>query len=101
MRHLILSFILGCVCFISNAAIGDEFTLNGITYVIKSENTVGVSSASNDIVDCSIPEIATNNSINYTVVSIEKDAFYWSNVKNISLPNSITTIGYGAFRSSP
>lgn len=101
MKHLILSFILGCVCLISNAAIGDEFTINGITYVVKSENTVGVSSASNDVVECTIPETVTNNSIDYTVVSIEKDAFYWSNVKNVALPSTITTIGYGAFRSSP
>ena len=101
MKHLILSFILGCACLTTSAAIGDEFTLNGLTYIVKSGNTVGVSSASNDVIDCVIPQTVNNNNTDYTVVSIEKDAFYWSNIKSVSLPSTITTIGYGAFRSSP
>lgn len=101
MKYLIFSFILGCVCLTSSAAIGDEFTQNGLTYIVKTENTVGVSSVSSDVTECIVPETVTNNDIAYTVIAIEKDAFYWSNVKNITLPNTITSIGYGAFRSSP
>lgn len=83
------------------ATVGDTFTQEGLTYIIKSNNTVGIYSVSNDVTECTITSTITYNDITYNVVSIERDAFYWSNVTKVSLPNTITEIGYGAFRSSP
>ncbi|MBE6306572.1 MAG: T9SS type A sorting domain-containing protein [Bacteroidales bacterium] len=82
-------------------AIGEKFTQEGITYIVKENRTLGVTSVSNEVTNCIIPEIVTENRVDYTVVSIEEEAFYWSNVETITLPNTIIEIGYGAFRVSP
>ena len=82
------------------AEIGDEFTANGLTYIVKSATEAGVTGASNDVIDCSIPATINYCGSQFSVVSIEEDAFYWSNVQSATLPNTITSIGYGAFRSS-
>lgn len=82
-------------------AVGEKFTQNGITYIVKENKTVGISSVSNEVVECNIPETVKEQRVSYTVTSVEKDAFYWSNVTSVSLPNTVTEIGYGAFRSSP
>ena len=80
--------------------VGTEFTENGLTFIVKSETEVGVTAVSNDVTECIVPEIVTYNDWEFTVTSIERDAFYWSNVHSVVLPNSITSIAYGAFRSS-
>ncbi len=81
--------------------VGDEFVIDGLTYVIKENMTAGVKSVSSDVTECTIPATIRPGKDNYTVVSIEEDAFYWSNVTDVTLPETITEIGYGAFRSSP
>lgn len=81
--------------------VGEEFVQDGVTYVVKENRTLGITAVSNDVTECNIPESITVDRIVYTVVAIEKDAFYWSNVTNVTLPATVTTIGYGAFRSSP
>lgn len=83
------------------AEIGDEFTENGLTYIVKSATEVGVTGVSNDVTECVVPNKVTYCGSHFNVVSIERDAFYWSNVTSVSLPSTLTTIGYGAFRSSP
>ena len=82
------------------AEIGDEFTENGLTYIVKSATEVGVVGVSNDVNECVVPEAVTYCGSRFNVVSIERDAFYWSNVTNVTLPSTLTTIAYGAFRSS-
>ena len=82
------------------AEIGDEFTENGLTYIVKSATEVGVTGVSNDVTECVVPEKTSYCGSHFNVVSIERDAFYWSNVTSVSLPSTLTTIGYGAFRSS-
>ena len=86
---------------IKQAVVGDEFTQNGLTYIVKSATEVGVSSVSSEVTECTVPSTVSYCGSNLTVVSIERDAFYWSNVKSVNLPNTLETIDYGAFRSSP
>lgn len=101
MKQLIISAILFLSGITAYAAVGDTFTQEGLTYVIKSNNTVGIYSVSNDVTECTITPTIIYKDITYNVTSIERDAFYWSNVTKVTLPNTITEIGYGAFRSSP
>ena len=81
--------------------VGETFVQDGVTYIVKENKTVGVYSVSNEVVNCTIPAKVKEQRVDYTVVSIEEDAFYWSNVESVSLPATITEIGYGAFRVSP
>ncbi len=81
--------------------VGDEFVIDGLTYVIKENMTAGVKTVLSEVTECIIPATIRLGNDNYTVASIEEDAFYWSNVTNVTLPETITEIGYGAFRSSP
>ena len=86
---------------IKTPQIGDEFTNNGLTYVVKTETEVGVIGVSNDVTECIVPASVNYLGSPFSVVSIEKDAFYWSNVTSVELPATVTTIAYGAFRSTP
>lgn len=80
---------------------GIEFSADGLTYVTKADNTAGVIAVASEVTECTVPETVNYNGVTLTVNSIERDAFYWSNVKSVRLPDSMETIGYGAFRSSP
>lgn len=86
---------------IKTPQVGDEFTNNGLTFVVKSATEVGVIDVSSDVTECEVPASVEYLGCQFSVVSLEKDAFYWSNVQSVSLPNTLTTIAYGAFRSSP
>lgn len=88
-------------CTVMQAAVGDSFEKDGLTYIVKTETTVGVSGAASHVTSCTIPSTIAYDGADYTVVAIEEDAFYWSNVTKIELPETIESIGNGAFRSSP
>lgn len=96
---------LALTCFVcsiaAQGAVGDTFQQDGLTYVVKTETTVGVSGVANEVTACTIASSVNYDGVTYSVVAIEEDAFYWSNVTKISLPETIETIGAGAFRSSP
>lgn len=84
------------------AQVGAEFEVGGITYVILSDSEAGVSSVSSSLTECEIPATVENaDGIIFDVVSVEREAFYFSNVTKVTLPESVRTIGYGAFRQSP
>lgn len=80
---------------------GDTFTVDGLTYIILDDATVGIDGVANDVTECVVPATVTMSDTEYTVVSVERDAFYWSNVTSVVLPETVTEIKYGAFRSSP
>ena len=65
------------------------FVLDGVTYIVTGENTVGIKD-----VESSLTEIVINEKVTkeYTVTSIEEDGFYWSEATKIQLPNTITII---------
>lgn len=79
---------------------GDTVEADGLTYVILSDNTVGVDNVSSELTECTVPATINIGATTYTVVSIEREAFYWSNVESVILPETVTEIKYGAFRSS-
>ena len=83
------------------AVVGAEFTVDGLTYTVTSQSEAGVSGVASDITECEVPATVTNpDGIELAVTSIEREAFYWSNVVKATLPEGLRTIGYGAFRTS-
>ncbi len=84
------------------AVVGSTFTVEGIIYTVLNSAEVGVSGVSSDLTEVTIPASIENaDGIQLNVVSIEEDAFYYSNVAKVTLPEGIRTLNYGAFRTSP
>ena len=101
MKNTVMTLMGLLACGFAQAAVGDTFETDGVTYVVKSEETVGVSSVASSVTSCAIPASITYDGADYKVVAIEEDAFYWSNVVKIELPETVESIKKGAFRSSP
>ena len=101
MKNTVMTLMGLFVCGWAQAAVGDTFETNGLTYVVKAKGEVGVSSVASSVTSCTIPANVTCDGVNYKVVAIEEDAFYWSNVVKVELPETIESIQAGAFRSSP
>ena len=79
--------------------IGYEFEYGGIRYKIVENNTVSVTSGetkySGPVV---IPNQVTYLGTTYSVISIERGAFFdCSSLTSITIPNSVTSIGENAF----
>lgn len=70
------------------------FVIDGVTYIVTGENTVGIKDVESSLTEIVINEKVTNSEDNkeYTVTSIEEDGFYWSEATKIQLPNTITII---------
>jgi len=75
----------------------EEFTVDGIKYVITGIEKVGV--ARNDYSgDIVIPAEVDYYGNTYSVTSIEEGAFWnCSSLTSINIPNSVTSIGESAF----
>lgn len=101
-------FLLFCIVIFSTAntsAYTYSFKSGDILYNITSSNTVSVTSGA-DILNAgyyytgniNIPSNVTNESINYTVSSIESGAFFYCDELNsVVIPNSVTSVGKSAF----
>ena len=101
MKHLRLILGLAALMLVTitaQAAKGDIFTIDNLTYTVLTENastkkgTVSVKAASTTIeghVD--IPATVINDGITYTVNSLESGAFYnCSEMTSVSIPKTIT-----------
>ena len=96
---LILLIALASLPHLS-AAVGDEFTYDGLNYRVLSEVglTAEVAKNRNAKGNIAIPSIVTYNGSDYTVTSIGKSAFYeCSNLTSVDIPNSVTSISNMAF----
>ncbi len=77
---------------------GSLFVVNDITYIILDKNSVGVESASSQLINCIIPQKVSYDNKEYSVVSIEHGAFSsCSSLTSITLPSSLKEIGASAF----
>ena len=66
-------------------------------YTIKWDNTVEVEGHSSVNGDVVIPSSVTNNGTTYSVTSIGWQAFQSCGLTSVTIPNSVTYIGYEAF----
>ena len=104
IKQFLLVVLLSLCYTVSHAY---DFMVDGIAYNINSDNqtvsvtyTDGSSNPTNNyvgITELSIPSTVINSSKTYTVTSIGQSAFAYSGLINVTIPNSVTTIGLSAF----
>lgn len=85
------------------SAADETFEKDGLTYQMIGENNVSVISADKTRTSYNIPQTIEYNDVMYTVVSLGDHLFY-DNVNpaalvSITLPETITSIGTGAFQN--
>ena len=115
MRHLRFLFTLMSVC-LTTIVSAAGFTVNGIRYTItdNAAQTVSVTGWTNEISDPINPPVGNNdegavdlvlpwrvlfNGIYYKLTGIEEEAFSGcTEIKSISIPNSVESIGDFAFQ---
>lgn len=93
IRYLLL--LLACfVCTLTSWA--DDFTQNGIIYSLDETNqTATVKGVENESIQ---KAIIRSRVAGYKVTSIGSSAFqYCSSLTSVTIPNSVTSIGIGAF----
>ncbi len=88
---------------ISNIIYMTDIVDNDIGYRLnendKTASVLGLDDG-NTLKDIIIPESITSNDVSYNVISIEKKAFYESDIESIIIPNTIINIGEDAFRNA-
>ena len=100
MKHQLLTLSLALFTTCSAFAVGETFTQNGVVYTVKENNTVGITDATSDCTGAlTLTSKVTNDGTEYTLVSIDEDAFYWSKITSVNIPATVKTLDKGAFRS--
>ena len=97
MKKLNLLFTaLLLVCCIGTA-MAEEVTIDGIKYDVVTKAKLATVIKSNYSGDIVIPETVEHNGVICSVTSICGNAFRRCGLTSIVIPNSVTSIGYGAF----
>lgn len=94
-------FILSAV-FCSLFSFAQTFSAGGINYNVTSSTapyTVEVGTNTSFSGALNIPETVSDGTKTYSVVSIGFYGFYGSGLTSVTIPNTVTTIGQGAFGS--
>ncbi len=82
-------------------ASADAVEINGIYYnlITKGQAAEVTSNPNKYTGEVVIPEEVTYEGVDYDVISIGKHAFYnCSGLTSVIIPNSVTSIGFGAFQ---
>lgn len=82
------------------SAAAETFTVGGVNYSLLEDGS-GVEVVEGDYTgDLVIPPTVKNGNITYKVVAVGKDAFSYSEVKSVKLPNTVRVIKFMAFNVS-
>ena len=84
----------------SDAAVGDQFTVGELIYEVTAEGEVEVADTTSSTISSNIeiPSSVSNGMESFTVTAIGGSAFErTSGMTSISIPDTVTTIGAGAF----
>ena len=98
MKKLLFTILAVMCCMAMNA---QPFTVGAYTYMIRSENTVGIMDADNLSESVVIPTTVTNpdDGKTYNVTRIESHGFLRSKgITSVTIPEGITLIGQSAFQ---
>ena len=69
----------------------------GLTYTLNNDGTATVSGCDRTVTSIKIPSNVESNGQTYTVTSIGNSAFANRYITSVDIPDSVTSIGYGAF----
>lgn len=96
MRKIFITLL----AIISLTASAQTFEIDFIRYQQLTSNTVSVKkyTVSGDEKSITIPSTVDYNGVTYSVVAIEEDAFYATNVSYVNIPGSVTEIKKCAFQ---
>ena len=96
-------FLLPCLLFACLSASAQETfeTPDGLTYNVTGEKTVEVADAKTDVLHYDIPATVEHNGTTYTVTAIGEDAFYYTDITSVTLPETIERIEHAGFNSCP
>ena len=100
MKKILISFFS---LMLAGQAWAQEFTIGTLKYTVtdatKHEVSVGkISDDNQPSGNIEIPSTVTSEGVTYTVTSIDDWAFgYCEGLTSLTVPNSVTTIGYSAF----
>ncbi len=109
LLSLILAFALALSIFSimplsASAAIGDVFTLDGLTYAVTDEiygsYSVSVTGFDNSTKDVVIPEKVSNNGIEYSVTAIAVTAFNGNtDIVSVNVPGTVKVMSGAIFEN--
>ncbi len=100
MKKSLLLFSALALFSSAYAAVGDTFDINGVTYIVKTDDTVGIKKVDSKLTEVPLSEKVTNDGVTYTVVSVEDNAFVWSEALTLTIPSTVKSLGYYSFVSS-
>ena len=100
MRKFKLFLLISALCLVSaTTASAYDFEVDGIYYNLTPGITVAVACTQDGYSgEVTIPSTVNCNGVTYSVTRIEEMAFAYSpRLTSITIPESVTSIGYGAF----
>ncbi|MDE6628117.1 MAG: leucine-rich repeat domain-containing protein [Muribaculaceae bacterium] len=98
-KFLLPFFALAIGASGASAAVGEIFEVNGVQYEVTSAGEVEVYDVDTSLTAITLSETVSDGTTSYTLTSIGRDAFYYSKISEITIPNTVTALQYGAFRS--
>lgn len=104
MKKVLLPlFTMALGAITASAAVGDVFSLPeapGVKYKVISPTEVEVNDVDySSVTAVTLTETVSYDGTDYTLTSIGDRAFYYCKITEITIPNTVTSLAYGAFMS--
>lgn len=91
---MVLSLLFSICCYAAHIEV------DGIYYSLEYNHTATVVHKPGGYIgEIVIPQNITYNGAEYPVTAIMYEAFFWDSITSITIPNSVTNIGYDAFKN--
>lgn len=96
----VLSLLAFFAITFSLSCFAEDVAIDGLNYRVYPDHTAKVlGRVRNSSYDINIPSTITSNGITYTVTAIDSGAFYGQSITSIVIPETVITVGRGAFVS--